>query len=280
MGGVLQTVKDGALDAALTDVEAAVRADGHDQDLSYLMEHRARIRRTLQRVCELRAPGAVVLDIGSHYLHLSSALAVLGFDVVAMDVSAFAAHPAMVARGARFGIRASAVDRIDTGDFLSGLDGTIDCVIFTEILEHITFNPVLFWRRVYELMSVGGLIYLTTPNALTPWQMLHQLKTMATLKGIGLSPSEIFYTVTYGHHWKLYSTHEVVEYFGMLSPDFDVEVSTFNFPTSSQGRSLKDGVRNLVRGTASAFPVFRDQIEAVIRLKARTRWAMEPLSIF
>jgi hypothetical protein len=36
--------------------------------------------------------------------------------------------------------------------------------------------------------------------------------------------------------------------------------------------------RNLVHETASAFPVFRDQVEAVIRLKARTHWIMEPPS--
>jgi 2-polyprenyl-6-hydroxyphenyl methylase/3-demethylubiquinone-9 3-methyltransferase len=83
-----------------------------------------------------------------------------------------------------------------------------DVVVFTEILEHITFTPVLFWRRIYKLLKVGGSIYLTTPNALTPWKMLHVVKRLVTQNGVGITTPEIFHTVTFGHHWKEF--HRVI----------------------------------------------------------------------
>jgi hypothetical protein len=62
----------------------------------------------------------------------------------------------------------------------------------------------------------------------------------------------------------------------MLSPDFVVEIAYFNYdPSASHSATVKDTVRSAVHGVAAAFPPLRDQIEAVIRLKARTRWLIE-----
>jgi hypothetical protein len=130
-------------------------------------------------------------------------------------------------------------------------------------------------------VRIGGLVYVTTPNSLTPWKILHAIKRLATFSGIGLTAPEIFYTVTYGHHWKEYSAREIRDYFSMLSPDFAVEIAHFNYdPPACAHRlkTVKDAVRRIVHSAATAFPPLGDQIEVVVRLKARTQWLMEPPS--
>lgn len=263
----------------LREVEAAVRADGNDLDLAYLLEHMVRFERTIRRVAELAPEGGRVLDIGSHYLHLSCALAQKGYDVVGMDVSPFAGDDLMQRRAARLGFENRVIDKLEDGDFLAGEEGGFDVVIFTEILEHITFNPILFWRRVCELLKVGGFVYITTPNSLTLWKIMHVIKRLLTLNGVGLTAAEIFHTVTYGHHWKEYSASEVRDYFPELSPNLSVEITHFNYPalTSEHSvRSFKAGVRRAVHGVSAVIPPFRDQLEILVRLNAQTKWSVAP----
>ncbi len=37
-------------------------------------------------------------------------------------------------------------DSQQTGEFLEGHDNSFDLIVRTEMLEHIAFNPVAFWR--------------------------------------------------------------------------------------------------------------------------------------
>lgn len=273
-------MKDGALgaSAAIAQVEEIVRGGANEKDVAYFIEHRGRFERTLRRMTELAPLPAKVLDIGSHYLHLSLALRAMDYHVVSIDAPAFADQPLMRARAQKGGIDNLAVGRLDDGDFLQEEGESFDAVVFTEIMEHITFNPVLLWRRVYDLLHVGGFVYITTPNSLTPWKMLHVLKRMTTLAGVGVSPEEIMHTVTYGHHWKEYSGDEIRKYFALMSPDFSVEIAHFNedWKTAPRDASIKSACREFVRGVAANIPILRDQIEAIVRLDRRTRWLIEP----
>jgi 2-polyprenyl-6-hydroxyphenyl methylase/3-demethylubiquinone-9 3-methyltransferase len=168
---------------------------------------------------------------------------------------------------------------IQSGTFLPATEDSFDLIVFTEIMEHITFNPVLFWRRIYQLLKVGGAIYITTPNALTPWKILATVKNALTLRGAGLPMHRIFDTVTYGHHWKEYTGHEMRGYFKALNPDFDVTVSYFGLDTEPRragALSIKTMARYLVNSAARIIPAFRDQIEVVVRLSRKTLWTLEP----
>lgn len=219
-----------------------------------------------------------MLDIGSHYLHLSLALRAMGYRVTSIDVPAFAEQPLIDARAIEWRVDLHTVDRLEDGDFLQGDDDSFDAVVFTEILEHVTFNPVLFWRRVYNLLRVTGFVYITTPNSLAPWKLLHILKDVAALCGTGLSPAETMRTVTYDHHWKEYSAREIRACFALLSPDFSVEITHFNesWKTPPRGNSIKSICRRAVHDLAAHVPILRDQIEAVVRLDARMQWSIEP----
>jgi len=134
---------------------------------------------------------------------------------------------------------------------------------------------------VHTLLRVGGIVYITTPNSMTPWKMLHAAKRLLTLRGIGLTAPEIFHTVTYGHHWKEYSAAEVRDYFHRLSQDFDVNIAHFNYPTPQVAHdrgSLKAKTRQAVHSVAALVPPFRDQLEIVVRLRERTAFRLAPPS--
>jgi 2-polyprenyl-3-methyl-5-hydroxy-6-metoxy-1,4-benzoquinol methylase len=275
----LSTVASDKITNALSIVEKEVYGEKYALDIAYFSEHKLRYWRTLHRITELCPVGGRILDVGSHYLHLSAALRLLGYEAVGMDVAVFSDQEPLKLRATKFAIANHVTNRIDGGDFLLGAD-PFDLISFTEIMEHITFNPISFWRRIYALMKVGSVIYITTPNSLTPWKILHSLKNMAMLRGTGLSTKEIFHNVTYGHHWKEYSAKELCEYFATLSPDFSVEVKSFNLPVAGNSRrapiSLKALARETVHWASGFMPAFRDQLEAVVHLKGKSRWCMDP----
>ena len=263
----------GEIDAALQRVMEVMAADGNALDLAYGQVHRPRFRRNLARVAALCPRGSRILDIGSHYLHQAMALRFLGYEVVGTDVAAFADHPLIRRRVATLGIDNRVVEHLERGDFLSGEENAFDLVLFSEIFEHITFNPVRFWRRVAELLKVGGAIYITTPNSMTPTKVRRGLKQLILLRGAGLDIPSIFGHVTYGHHWKEYSAQEMREYFARLSPDFQVEVNYYAYrPVEPRRCSVKALAGRLVQ---AAVPAMRDELDVVVRVTGRQGWLAE-----
>jgi len=270
-------IQHDAVGDALNAVAEDIRETGNENDIRYFAEHRARYLRTLARIRAMSPPAGRMLDVGSHFLHQTAALSRLGYEAHGMDVSVFSESGLARGRADRFGVRNHSVDAFQNGAFLPGMDGEFDLVVFTEIMEHITFNPVLFWRRIYQLLKVGGAIYITTPNALTLWKILAVIKNALTLRGAGLPMHRIFDTVTYGHHWKEYTGREMRGYFRLLSPDFEVGVGYFNLDSGTPGAtSPKAMAVRLVNSAAAIVPAFRDQIEAVVRLPRKTGWTLEP----
>lgn len=232
----------------------------HGGDLRYFHNQLTRYTRTVERIQALQPAPCRVLDIGSHYLHQSILLKELGHEVHGIDVGLFADAPFIQERAQAFGIRNTAVNALETGDFLPGQEGRFDLIVFTEILEHITFNPIRFWRRVYDLLSPNGMIYVSTPNALRPAAWLRQLLNLFTFRGIGLSVDDIMGNVTYGHHWKEYSAWEIKHYFDRLSHDFSVTTNWYSSDLSQQ-----QGVKTQIKKVLALVPCFRSDIEAVVR---------------
>jgi SAM-dependent methyltransferase len=257
----------------------AVMQGGNANDIAYLA-HERRYLRTLARVMELLPRGATVLDVGSHYLHQAALLSSLGYRVIGMDVSAFAELAAIKARAQQFGIQNLAVERFEDGDFLHGMDDQIDLVLFCEIQEHITFNPVRFWRRIYELMRVGGKIFLTTPNSMRLWHVVSIIKRALLREGVGIPVHTILGSVTYGHHWKEYSAREIVELFSRLSPDFEVAIDFYHDRPFERWTGLKAAVRDASRRVATRLGPLSEEIEAVVTLRERSTWLIEPPQSF
>ncbi|WP_019465412.1 class I SAM-dependent methyltransferase [Dyella japonica] len=217
----------------MTSAARARRIDGYDAFLAlfephggtptdYLDDHYPRFRATLE---EFKAtwtkPGKRVLDVGAHWLHQSVMWRQSGFEVIAMDLPGTLQHPSVRSLAGQMDIELLPCPDMEHAHELSALpDDSVDVVLFTEILEHITFNPVGFWRQVHRVLKPGGRILVTTPNYYSwkgrAWQPLRFARGL----GGGISVDEVLGKHTYAHHWREYSAREVARYFQLLSPDF------------------------------------------------------------
>ncbi|HEX7938289.1 MAG TPA: methyltransferase domain-containing protein, partial [Gemmatimonadaceae bacterium] len=181
--------------------------------------------------------------------------------------AAFQQLPFVRRRAEASGVRLATVGDLGAGDFLPDAPhDSYDVVIFCEILEHITFHPALFWKRVYEILKPGGLIFLSTPNSLRISNWVKAALRLLTRRGVGISMDEIFGHVTYGHHWKEYSSAELRDYFARLSPDFQV---TLRFVDPGLPRSTAAA---MLQWLGNPVPVLRPSLEAIVRLPRKERW--------
>ena len=237
-------------------------------DANYFNSQLNRYRYSVDRITKLCPPPCRVLDIGSHYLHQSVLLSLLGYDVCGMDVPLFTEAAFIRERSEAMRVNNISSEAHSSGEFLRGHEGSFDLIVCTEMLEHIAFNPVAFWHRIWQLLSEDGMIYLTTPNAFRIRALVKTLIRLITFEGLGLPVEEVLTVITYGHHWKEYSAKEIKKYFKRLSPDFTVETHTY--PESDSQKSL------LSRGL-EIIPQFRSNIEAVVRLRGKTTFLESPV---
>jgi 2-polyprenyl-6-hydroxyphenyl methylase/3-demethylubiquinone-9 3-methyltransferase len=265
------------VDDAFAAMRGEIAAGTNTEDSAYFDLHQARFRHAAYRIVELVPARAEILDVGSHYLHLTSVLAMLGYRMSAIDVPFHATLPFVSQRAKAHGISLHAVgeDAFVAGNFLGGVFDRFDAVVFCEILEHITFNPIDFWRRVHELLRLDGVIYVTTPNSLKLLSVLGAFWNLVSMRRIGLNVRQIMASATFGHHWKEYSAAELKEYFSRLSPDFEVMVRKIHYgaPSAEVSRALGPVRSALLRlGNASGF--FADNLEAVVTLRSKTPWRL------
>jgi 2-polyprenyl-6-hydroxyphenyl methylase/3-demethylubiquinone-9 3-methyltransferase len=198
-------------------------------DFGYLAWHHARFRET-KRIFEEthERRGQRVLDIGAHWLHQALLYAEDGYRVTAADFPITIENHCVKSMAAAYGIERISYENLETPTAFAAIpDGTFDVILFTEIIEHITFNPVAMWTELYRLLAPGGVIVVTTPNYYSVKGRAWALRR--TLKGYGsaLPVEEILRVPTYGPHWKEYSLRELWVYFTMLSPDFHIHKATY-----------------------------------------------------
>lgn len=237
-------------------------------DGNYFRSQLNRYLYSVERLTKLCPPPCRVLDIGSHYLHQAILLRLLGYEVHGIDVPLFSEVPFIRERAETMDIVNTATEAHQSGEFLQDCDGYFDLVICSEMLEHIAFNPVAFWRRVWHLVAPGGRLYVTTPNSFRVRALATAVKRLVTFEGLGLPVEEVLNTITYGHHWKEYSSREIRQYFQALSPDFEVRTSTY--PDAESHRSF------LARAV-EIFPPLRTNIEAIVTVRGKTTFAAPPM---
>jgi 2-polyprenyl-6-hydroxyphenyl methylase/3-demethylubiquinone-9 3-methyltransferase len=212
------------------DEYAALFAAHGDSGAEYLRRHFARFAATKRRLLPLgnRAAGSRVLDVGAHWLHQSLLYAIDGFAVTALDLPATLGVDSVRALAQAHSITLLANANLEYPAALKSIaDDTFDIVLFTEIIEHLAFNPVAMWREIYRVMKPGARLVVTTPN-------YHALRTRArqwwrAMRGFGagVDVEQILGVHTLGHHWKEYSRRELEKYFAMLSPDFSCRNSAY-----------------------------------------------------
>jgi 2-polyprenyl-3-methyl-5-hydroxy-6-metoxy-1,4-benzoquinol methylase len=255
-------------DESLTAFEALFAAHG-GTPLEYLRPHYPRFLATRREFLSSLENGrrGRVLDIGAHWLHQSMLYVTEGFEVVAVDMPTTLELDNVRSLAAAHSIELVAEPDLERAQSLRRIpDDSIDVVLFTEIIEHITFNPVAMWREVYRVMKPGARIVVTTPNAYAlrgrAWQWLRFLRG----RGSGLSVKGILGTRTYGHHWKEFSRSELVDYFLSLTPDFVCRKALLQ-RDFVHGPA---GVRTLVaRAIETLVPLLRPNLHVEIELRSK-----------
>ncbi|MGA9829338.1 MAG: methyltransferase domain-containing protein [Rhodanobacteraceae bacterium] len=239
-------------------------------DLSYLRHHLHRYVATKRQLCSTSpiAPGASVLDIGAHWLHQSALYAMDQCSVTAVDLPATFELPNVRAFADAHSITLLTETNLETAEALNAVtDGSVDIVLFTEIIEHITFNPVILWKQLYRVLKVGGRIVVTTPNYYAAGGRAWKLGRFLTGFGNGIDTLDILTMHTYAHHWKEFSLRELVYYFCVLSPDFDCikKKHVREYFHGYSGNRVGRGLRSVL----ATVPALRAELYLEVQLKSK-----------
>jgi len=157
---------------------------------SYYLEfwRRALIQELVMKYC----PGdGLVMDLDAQPFILSCALKLMGYKVIAYDYDADPYLDIAKAYNVKVVKCDLERDRIDTED------GSVDCAVFSEVIEHI--NPYYINHALSEInrvLKVGGKLIVTTPNIASLFRRLKLL--------LGKQP-------VYRLHVKEYTKNEVEE---------------------------------------------------------------------
>ena len=259
---------------SLAKVEDIVSAANYRSDIRYFNFHKKRYLRMARTIAAKVPIGASVLNIGSHYLHTSLLFRFIGYEVYSMDVGFFWELDFVKERGTSHGLLEIIENDLETFESHKDISDKYDVVLFAEILEHITFNPVLFWKRVYSILKSSGLIYISTPNSLNLYNIARTLARIITLRGIGLPIGSIFANVTYGHHWKEYSAREITRYFQMLSDDFKVDTS-FYYYREVNFDGFSSAAFSILSAVGNALYFTSEEIEVLVTVEKSGNWKME-----
>lgn len=252
-------------------------ADSGGTDLPYLRAHLPRYLAT-QREFLASWPGAAgtrLLDIGAHWLHQALLYARAGFQVTALDLPFTLEHGSVQQLARQHAVRLLPNADLERPTALAACaDDQFDAVLFCDILEHITFNPVGMWRQIHRVLRPGGRIVVTTPNyyalrgrALRPLRLLSG-------GGGGIGVERILSTPTHGHHWKEYSRREVARYFRLLSPDFRIAKARCmpDFAPAARGP-----VTAVARAIERLLPPLRPNLHVEVELRhKRSGIAIDP----
>jgi len=236
-------------------------------DALYLRAHYARYKRTQARLFQHWAPvrGQRVLDIGAHWLHQAMLYAIQGFDVTALDLPATFDRPDVQALARTHAIRLLQNRDLEHPDALTSIaDDTFDLILFTEVIEHLAFNPVAMWREIYRVMRPGARIVLTTPNYYALRTSLRRWLRALRRDGGGVAARDVLGLKTLGHHWKEYSMRELREYFGLLSPDFRCVNAVYTEDFQTAYLAKRGG--QLVNWLERALPPLRPDIYMEVEL--------------
>src|SRR5438445_2628491 len=241
-------------------------------DVPYLRLHFPRFLATRQRFLSQRnneARGAF-LDVGAHWLHQSLLYALDGFAVTAVDVPTTFDDMHVRALAERHGIRLLSEPEHERAHALRALpENSVDVVLFTEIIEHITFNPVAMWREIYRVMKPGGRIVVTTPNFYGLRRLLRATGRFVRGEGGSVAVDSILHQPSFAHHWKEYSLRELRHYFCTLSSDFVPGHTAY--VTKYEASAVHPAIDTILRCIESLFPSLRPNLYVEIVLLQKTQ---------
>ncbi|MDP2932691.1 MAG: methyltransferase domain-containing protein, partial [bacterium] len=134
--------------------------------------------------------GKTVVDAGCIPGHMTSALKSLG----AKEVTGLDYDPERFGLGQKLQERGLKIIKCHLGQEPIPLPSDYaDCVIFTEVIEHLSDNPILVLKELRRVLKPGGRLIVTTPNAGNFANLLRNIAGKSTdprLQRLGEKPQQ------------------------------------------------------------------------------------------
>jgi len=153
---------------ALADLEAYLRSyvDEGAEGYQYFNNHLSRYLVTLEVLPQAR-PGQCLLELGALYHHLTPALQKWkGYQVRCTDL--WEGPPRVVRRLTSRSGHEEHLVTVDNFDVHNAPwpypNGSFDVILFCELLEHLSTDPMQVLAEINRLLKDDGLLLLTTPN--------------------------------------------------------------------------------------------------------------------
>jgi 2-polyprenyl-3-methyl-5-hydroxy-6-metoxy-1,4-benzoquinol methylase len=234
--------------------------------ITYHLDHAARFEETLRRIRSVIKPGSLVADVGCHRLDFAKLLRDSGYEVVGFDVPEFLDKDSVRKRAQELGVRLVRIEDLGRGQFEVNVgEDQFSAMVFAEIIEHITFNPLEMWRALFEMMKPNSHLFVTTPNSMSLQGTWRGARRLLSRRGQGIDVSEIFSTVTFGHHWKEYSRQELVEYFSHLGISLeDIVVEPVQYERHAVPQ--RSGLKSVAKAILMSVDALKPDLFCTVRL--------------
>jgi len=134
----------------------------HPEEIKYFKQHFYRYLKTIKLIPPEYLSGKTVVDAGCIPGHMTSSLKALGAkEVIGLDYD-----PQRFGLGQKLQDRGLKIIKCHLGQEPLPLPANYaDCVIFTEVIEHLSNNPISVLKELRRVLKTGGRLIVTTPNA-------------------------------------------------------------------------------------------------------------------
>jgi 2-polyprenyl-3-methyl-5-hydroxy-6-metoxy-1,4-benzoquinol methylase len=193
-----------------------------------------------------------LLDFGSFSGVLSLALKALGYDVYCMDVEPVAAQHREFYEKHDLKL----TPRLN-GYTLPYEDGYFDCVVFSEVLEHLYDSPLDILTEFKRVLKPDGHLLLTTPNVM---RIENKVKFLLNIN-IYQDIYRYVYYPRYAPHYHEYTKKDLRVLLGNYVGYSPVRVKMFDF---AGGRSrLRRAVQRCLYSINILLPMFKGTLVAI-----------------
>lgn len=228
---------------------------GSIADSDYFKCSRERFTHIVQLAIELLPQGSRLLDIGNAPGYLAQALFKAGYAVTGINLSDDwnATYPDS-GYLERFYVKACNIEL----NCLPYADQAFDCIVFTEVLEHIsTKHPDELLSEFKRVLKSGGVVLFTTPNVCN----LSNILALATGKNV-FWPTPIFYGSTDRHNreWTPKEVRQLFEHAGFRTDYFYGMNDHANWRTG-----VADQIYVLLNSNIKSHALLRNTIVAAFR---------------
>lgn len=185
----------------------------HGEFTQYLRMHAERLAWLVNRVQRHSPPGHKVLDAGSFPGHTSLALHALGYKVTALNpaMEGYASWGPYAASLERRAIPLLTVDL--ERQYLPCPGNAFDQVLFSEVIEHLPFNPFHAMAELCRVLRPGGPLWLSTPNLASARYILRLLQGRSLMRRLDSHWCEVFPTAPGAKHEREYTARELLHFF-------------------------------------------------------------------